>query len=78
VIISSYEHHLTFPPVEALVKKWRRARKGVEETGKAYEKLTSRQDSHWIQEWTDSAERAKTEGGETKKIYEITIDSGKP
>jgi hypothetical protein len=76
--MSLYEHCLTFQAVEALMEKWRRARKGVEATGKAYEELTSRLDSHWIQEWTDSAERAETEGGETKKIYEIAMDSGKP
>ena len=72
----THKHWLTFQQVEALIEKWRRACKGIAETGKAYEELTSRLDSEWIEDWTGSAERAATDGGETKNIYGITMDSG--
>ena len=63
--------------VEALVEKWKRAETGVEETGKAYEELTSRLDADWIADWTESEREALEVGGESMKIYEISIDACK-
>jgi len=60
--------------VEALVEKWQRARTRIEETGKAYEELTSRLDAEWIVDWMESEREALEVGGESMKIYEISMD----
>ncbi|KIM74299.1 hypothetical protein PILCRDRAFT_14559 [Piloderma croceum F 1598] len=61
--------------IEALVEKWQRAKTGVEETGKAYEELTSRLDAEWIVDWMESEREALEVGGECIKIYEISMDT---
>ena len=60
----------------ALVIKWRRAIKGRKETNEAYLELTSRLDSDWVGAWTEQAERAAVEGGESLKIYNVNIEHG--
>jgi hypothetical protein len=64
-------------PVEALTTKWQRAKVGVEETGKAYEQLTARLDADWIVDWTESEKKALEDGGESLKIYGISMDTCK-
>jgi len=62
--------------VDALIGKWQKALDGVEETGKAYEELTSRLDSDWIIGWTALEERALLEGGDSLKIYQVSMEKG--
>jgi hypothetical protein len=58
------------------VIKWNRAKKGLEETGSAYEKLTVRLDYDWIHAWTEQAETAAVEGGDSLKIYNVDVEHG--
>jgi len=59
-----------------LIGKWQKALDGVEETRKAYDGLTNRLDSDWITDWTALEERALVEGGESLKIYQVSLEKG--
>ena len=48
-----------------MVIKWHQAIVGQQETEKAYWELTSRLDSDWVDAWTEQAERANIEGGDS-------------
>jgi hypothetical protein len=60
-----------------LVIKWLRAVKGLQETKTAYLELTARLDTDWVDAWTDLADRADEEGGESLKIYNVDVEHGK-
>jgi hypothetical protein len=59
-----------------LVIKWRRAIAGQQETEKAYRELTSRLDSDWVDAWTEQAERADIEGGDSLRVYNVNLEHG--
>ena len=68
--------HVNHQAVEALVIKWHRAVKGLEETQNAYVELTARLDSDWVDAWTEQAEKAAIEGGDSLKIYNVDVERG--
>jgi hypothetical protein len=39
--------------------------------------LTARLDSDWVDAWTEQAERADEEGGDSLKIYNVDVEHGK-
>jgi hypothetical protein len=60
-----------------LLTKWDRAVKGQRETQNAYLELTERLDPDWVDVWTEQAERADEEGGDSLKIYNVDAKHGK-
>jgi hypothetical protein len=69
---SGFDHHT----VETLVIKWGRANKGVSETENAYQELTARLESDWVETWNEQADRASVEGGASRKIYNVDVQHG--
>jgi hypothetical protein len=61
---------------DALITKWGWAKKGTAETQNAYQELTARLDSNWVETWTEQADRASVEGGASRKIYNVDIEHG--
>jgi hypothetical protein len=51
--------------------------KGRQETKNAFLELSARLDTDWVNGWTDLADRADEEGGECRKIYNVTDEHGK-
>jgi hypothetical protein len=60
-----------------LLIKLDRATKGQRETKNAYLELTARLDSDWVDAWTEQAERADEDGGDSLKIYNVNVEHGK-
>lgn len=56
--------------------KWHRAIKGREETHNAFVELTERLDPEWVDAWTEQAERATVERGDSLKIYNVDVEHG--
>jgi hypothetical protein len=63
--------------VESLVTKWHRAVKGLESTKSGFLELTACLDSDWVDAWTEEAERAEDEGGESLRVYDVKMERGK-
>jgi hypothetical protein len=59
-----------------LIIKWARAIKGVKDTETAYLELTARLDSEWVDDWTELADNATIERGESLKIYGVNVEHG--
>jgi len=38
--------------------------------------LTARLDSDWVDAWTEQAEKAAIEGGDSLKIYNVDVERG--
>jgi hypothetical protein len=66
--------HVNHQAVEALVIKWHRAVKGLEETQNPYVELTARLDSDLVDAWTEQAEKAAIAGGDSLKIYNVDVE----
>jgi hypothetical protein len=63
--------------VASLVIKWHQAVEGLKETKQAYLDLTTRLDTDWVDSWTELAERADEEGGDSLQIYKVDVEHGK-
>jgi hypothetical protein len=48
--------------------------KGLKETQHAYVELTARLDSDRVDAWTEQAEKATIEGGDSLKIYNVDVE----
>jgi hypothetical protein len=65
-----------FTTVDLLIIKWAHAIKGVKDTETAYLELTARLDSEWVDDWTEQADNAAIEGGESLNIYGVNVEHG--
>ena len=74
MVSPNYYHSLA---AESLLTKWDRATKGQKEMKNAYLELTARLGSNWVDAWTEQAERADEEGGDSLKIYNVNVKHGK-
>jgi hypothetical protein len=62
--------------VVSLVKKWHKAKDGVEETRGAYEGLSRAHSKKLLKQWRKLEETARTRHGDALKIYDICLDQG--
>ncbi|KAG2108609.1 uncharacterized protein F5147DRAFT_799314, partial [Suillus discolor] len=63
--------------VKTLLRKYKRANKGIEDTRLPFEELTGSLDVIKVRAWEKDEEKAKDERGEHLDIYQLKIDKGK-
>lgn len=62
--------------VKTLLRKYKRANKGIEDTRVPFEELTGSLDVIKVSAWEKDEEKAKEERGEHLNIYQLKIDKG--
>jgi len=63
--------------VGTLLKKFKRAEKGLDETALAYDGLADSLDAQSVREWKQQERQAMEERGDLLRIYDLKLEKGK-
>ena len=63
--------------VGTLLKKFKRAEKGLAETALAYDGLADLLDAQSVREWKQQERQAMEERGDLLRIYDLKLEKGK-
>jgi hypothetical protein len=63
--------------VGTLLKKFKRAEKGLAETALAYDGLADSLDAQSVREWKQQERQAMEERGDLLRIYDLKLEKGK-
>ena len=63
--------------VGTLLKKFKRAEKGLAETALAYDGLADLLDAQSVREWKQQERQAMEERGDLLQIYDLKLEKGK-
>jgi hypothetical protein len=61
---------------DTIATKWARADAGVKKTGDAYQQLTDRLETAWIDDWTKQEAIGMRNRGDDLKIYQVALENG--